>query len=167
MTDKELRRLGRTELIDILYAQQKRCEELAAQNQALQAALDERALKLADVGSIAEAALRLNGVFEAAQAAAEQYLYSIKALDEGRSAQLDETQQRADEILHAAEAEAQRILSEAGDRAKSLLDEAENAAERKSQAAQDRWNAFEQRANEMLRAHEELRALSDALREDN
>jgi len=36
-------------------------------------------LRLEQVGSIAEAALSLNRVFEAAQAAADQYLESVKA----------------------------------------------------------------------------------------
>lgn len=82
MTEKELRRLGRRALIEILYEQQKQCEQLRAENEQLRAKLAERTLKLADVGSIAEASLRLNGVFEAAQAAAEQYLQSVRALTE-------------------------------------------------------------------------------------
>lgn len=39
-----------------------------------------RVIELEDAGSIAEAALRLNGVFEAAQKAAEQYLMNVKRL---------------------------------------------------------------------------------------
>ena len=39
----------------------------------------DRTLRLEQVGSIAEAALSLNRVFEAAQAAADQYLESVKA----------------------------------------------------------------------------------------
>ena len=41
--------------------------------------LADRTLRLEQVGSIAEAALSLNRVFEAAQAAADQYLESVKA----------------------------------------------------------------------------------------
>ena len=71
MTDKELRRLGRAELLDILYEQQKRYEESLAENQALRQRLEERTLRIAAAGSIAEAAVQVNGVFEAAQAAAD------------------------------------------------------------------------------------------------
>ena len=39
-----------------------------------------RMIELEDAGSIAEAALRLNGVFEAAQKAAEQYLMNVKRI---------------------------------------------------------------------------------------
>lgn len=41
-----------------------------------------RVIELEDAGSIAEAALRLNGVFEAAQRAAEQYLMNVKRISE-------------------------------------------------------------------------------------
>ena len=41
-----------------------------------------REIELEEAGSIAEAALRLNGVFEAAQRAAEQYLVNVRSLSE-------------------------------------------------------------------------------------
>ena len=44
----------------------------------LQAERKKREIELREAGSIAEAALRLNGVFEAAQKAADQYLYNIR-----------------------------------------------------------------------------------------
>ena len=37
-----------------------------------------RRIQLAEAGSIAEAALRLNGIFETAQQAADQYLYNLR-----------------------------------------------------------------------------------------
>ena len=72
MTDKDLRHLRRAELLDILYEQQKRYEESLAENQALRQQLEDRTLRVASAGSIAEAAIQVNGVFEAAQAAANQ-----------------------------------------------------------------------------------------------
>jgi len=41
-----------------------------------------RAIELNEAGSIAEAAIRINGVFEAAQKAAEQYLMNVRELSE-------------------------------------------------------------------------------------
>lgn len=40
--------------------------------------LREREIRIANAGSIADAALALNGVFEAAQKAAEDYLRSVR-----------------------------------------------------------------------------------------
>lgn len=78
MTDKEFKRLRRAELVEIVYELQKQNEEKDKQIQALQAQLDERVLQVSTAGSIAEAALRVNKVFEAAQAAADQYLLSLQ-----------------------------------------------------------------------------------------
>ena len=41
-----------------------------------------KAIELEEAGSIAEAAIRINGVFEAAQRAAEQYLMNVRELSE-------------------------------------------------------------------------------------
>ncbi len=77
--EKGLRHLSRVELVDIICELKKSNEEKDAQIQQLQAALDDKALRIATAGSIAQAALSINGVFEAVQAAADQYLASVKA----------------------------------------------------------------------------------------
>ena len=74
MTDKDLKRLRRDELLEMLIAQSKRTEQLERELDEARAALQSRDIFLEETGSIAEAALRINGVFEAAQAAAQQYL---------------------------------------------------------------------------------------------
>lgn len=79
MTDRELRRLSRAELVDIIYELQNRNQQCEAEMEKLQKALDDKILKLSSAGSIAEASLKLSGVFEAAQAAADQYLASLEA----------------------------------------------------------------------------------------
>lgn len=45
-----------------------------------------KAIELEEAGSIAEAAIRINGVFEAAQKAAEQYLMNLRQLSEKETA---------------------------------------------------------------------------------
>ena len=80
MTDKELRRLSRGELLEMLLAETKENQRLRAQLEQAQAELESRQILLEQSGSIAEAALRLNGVFEAADRAARQYLDSIRAM---------------------------------------------------------------------------------------
>lgn len=80
MTDKDLKRLRRDELLEMLIAQSKRMEEMQAELDAARAALDRREILIQEAGSIAEAALRINGVFESAQAAAQQYLENIRRM---------------------------------------------------------------------------------------
>lgn len=83
MAERELRRMSRTELIEIIYALKQHEEELEQQNAALEQKLADRTLRLERAGSIAEAALALNHVFEDAQAAADAYLASVKAMEPG------------------------------------------------------------------------------------
>ena len=64
MTDKDLKRLRRDELLEMLIAQSKRTDQLQAELDAARAQLASRAIVLEEAGSIAEAALRINGVFE-------------------------------------------------------------------------------------------------------
>lgn len=113
MTDKELRRLSRAELVDILYAMQKQNELLTEQNRQLSEQLENRQLQMQEAGSIAEAALRLNGVFEAAQAAADQYRLCAEETLSAAEQKLAEAERRADAIVQQAEAQAQKLIADA------------------------------------------------------
>ena len=113
MTDKELRKLSRLELIDIIYEAQRRYEACAAENRALQAKLEERDLKIANAGSIAQAALSINHVFEAAQAAADQYISSLKAAKEAAEGKVAEAEEEARKIIARAREDALGLAAEA------------------------------------------------------
>jgi hypothetical protein len=80
MTDKELRKLKRTELLEMLLDSRKENEELKRQLREANIKLNDRKIMLNQVGSIAEAALQLNDVFAAAQKAADQYLENVKQI---------------------------------------------------------------------------------------
>ena len=81
MTETELRKLGRAELLELLLEQAREFEALEQRLNAAEAALQSQQLQLETCGSIAEASLKLNGVFEAAQKAAEQYQQNISAAE--------------------------------------------------------------------------------------
>ena len=95
MTDQELRRLSRADLIDIIYTLQQQKEQAEQQLAQAQAQLQDRQLRLANAGSIAEAALSLNGVFDAAQAAAESAEAKMNAWLDTTGARIDVIQMRA------------------------------------------------------------------------
>ena len=78
MTDKELRRLSRGELLEMLIAQMEENQLLKQQLTEAQTQLNNRQIAIETSGSIAEAALKLNGVFQAAEEAAQQYIENIK-----------------------------------------------------------------------------------------
>lgn len=83
--DRDLRRLKRRDLLELL-------EELSRENDRLRAELDEanrklksRDLALSKCGTLAEASLALSGVFQAADEAARTYVEQVeRAADEGR-----------------------------------------------------------------------------------
>lgn len=80
MTDKELRRLSRAELLQMLIAQVEENEKLRKSLEEAQTQLNKRQIAIENSGTLAEAALKLNGVFEAADKAAKQYLENIERL---------------------------------------------------------------------------------------
>lgn len=78
MDDKKIRKINKKELLEILLSQAKRIEELEQQLEKTQKKLDSKKITIENSGSLAEASLKLNGIFEIAQATAEQYLLNIK-----------------------------------------------------------------------------------------
>ena len=82
MTEKELRRLSRTDLLEMLLEQSKEVQRLQQELEETKQKLEDRRLMEKEAGSIAEAALRINKVFEAAQQAADQYLENLRRLSE-------------------------------------------------------------------------------------
>ena len=81
---KELKRLSRQELLELLLAQTEELQRCREENEELKEKLEDRELKLSNAGSIAEAALSLSGIFEAAQKAADEYLYNIRLHSEAK-----------------------------------------------------------------------------------
>ena len=101
MTEKELKRLSRSELLELLLEQTREREQLEMELEEARRKLADRQLQLEKAGDIAQAALAVNGVMEAAQAAARQYLENIERMER-------QTRQRCDEMLIKACMDAQQ-----------------------------------------------------------
>ena len=82
MTQKDFRKLNRAELLEILLAQAEEIDRLHEECRELQKKLDERKIMSDRAGSIAEASLKIHEVFEAAQAAADEYLENVASRGE-------------------------------------------------------------------------------------
>lgn len=78
MTAKELKRLRRSDLMEMLLELSKENLELRERLQEAEQKLQDRQILIEQSGSLAEAALRLNRIFEDAQAACEQYEQNIR-----------------------------------------------------------------------------------------
>ena len=117
MTDRELRKLRRDDLLQILIDQQRQIDEMSEALERAEAALKDRRIAVQEAGSVAEAALKLNGLFEAAQAAADQYAAEMRSrADEALAeaeARAESIRRTAQDVLDSARREADRILAQA------------------------------------------------------
>ena len=85
MTEQKLRKLSRMELLEMLLEQSKEVERLRQENQRLAEQLENRRIMIDEAGSIAEAAMELNQIFETAQKTADQYLQNVRQLCEEKA----------------------------------------------------------------------------------
>ena len=85
-TQNPLQKLNKLQLLELLAQQERELQSLRQQLAEKDELLASRRIVMDEAGSIAEAALKLNHVFEAAQEAAEQYLLSVKYLESRKAA---------------------------------------------------------------------------------
>ena len=112
MVRKELKKLSRRELLDIIYQLKKNEELLQEELASLQEALQDKRIHLSTAGSIAEAAISITNVFSSAQAAADLYLQEVTCMKQDVEVEcaklINDAKQQAAEII--AESEKQRTL---------------------------------------------------------
>ena len=109
MIHKELKRLRRRELIDIIYQMKKNEESMQEEISALQDQLRDKRIRLSVAGSISEAAISITNVFSAAQMTADLYLREISCMKEDTAEEcaklLEDANKKAANILLKAEQE--------------------------------------------------------------
>lgn len=167
MAEKELRRMSRPELIEIIYALKSNEESLQKKNAHLEEQLNDRTIQISEAGSIAEAALQLNDIFSTAQIAADDYLTSIKAAnvsmeEEQKAAAKEaervvaEAQAQAEQIVAEANAEAARIMTMAKEKVDNTLSEAEAASQHMTDTAQKKAEVLKAQSEDKAQTCVEL-----------
>ena len=125
MTDRELRRLSRSDLLELLLAQRKENEQLRCMLDQAEARLADRTIKINNAGSIAEASLQLNGIFTAAQDSCQSYIDNIKLLNERQTTicqqMEDETRERCDRMVAEAELKSQQCWDNCSAKIRELM----------------------------------------------
>ena len=141
MTERELRRLSRTDLLELLLAQRKENEQLRCLLDQTQAQLADRTIKINNAGSIAEASLQLSGIFDAAQDSCQYYLDNIRQLSERQNVvclQMEaETKEKCDRMVEEAERRAQQCWENCSVKIRQLVDSYAGL-----QQAMDAFSAF-------------------------
>lgn len=142
MTDRELRKLNRTELLQILVDLSQENEMLHLQKNELEQRFEDRQIDLEELGSIADASLKVSGIFQAAQEAVDIYLDNVK--------RVHGIQKRSDSII----AETKQKCADMETACKRRCDEYIQKAKCEADA---QWMTLKARLDKYCDAHEHLR----------
>ncbi len=196
MTDKELQKLKRGDLLEVLLEQSRSIDDLKMQLQekdamisSLNEKLAERKIDIQEAGTIAEASFKLNGVFEAAEKAAQQYLENLKELHDREqniiaikekeiedrcAAMFKATQERCDFMKENTIKECEELETSVRAKCQALEDEVEIRCRQREEAAENkcadldakakeavdrRWSELSTRLEDFYKAHQGIREL--------
>ncbi len=105
MISKELKRLSRRELVDIIYQLKKNEQEMQEEIESLKNELQDKRIRISTAGSIADAAMSVTNVFSTAQMTADIYLREIAYMKE-------ETEKECEKKIEDAEKKVKEILAD-------------------------------------------------------
>ncbi len=148
MTDKELRKLSRSDLLELLISQTEENRVLKSRVDQMQDQLLDRRIAVDKAGSIAEASLQLNGVFQAAEKAAQQYLENIQRMSEEQDTIGRNIREKATEEAEAIRADAEKIRQEADAYSRKVHEQADAY-----------WKQVIDRAAKLLKDQDALREM--------
>lgn len=177
--NKELKKMSRAELLEILISQMEANEKLTSELEECKKKLEDKNIVIAESGSMAEAAMRLNRVFEAADAAARQFVDSargrsgtaekapekavsekavevpVEKITENRrlteeKVSAKKSLEEADKILADKRKEAQHIVHEAEIQAQHIIEDANMKSEKIISDADAYWKDTIRKAKVML-----------------
>lgn len=167
MTEKELRKLKRAELLEMLIEQGKTMAVLREELEVANKKLTDRRIALEEAGNIAEASLQINGVFVAAHAAAQHYLENIQRLSEQQEsickeresksiAQCEEREKQVtaqcEEMERNCRAKCEEMERETKEKCEAMTKEAEKKVE-------ENWLELSNRLQNFYKDHQDLQKL--------
>ena len=107
MISKELKRLSRRELVDIIYQLKKNEQDMQEEIESLKTELQDKRIRISTAGSIADAAMSVTNVFSTAQMTADLYLREISCMREDAEKEcakkIEEAEKRVRDILDDGE----------------------------------------------------------------
>lgn len=147
---KDLRRLSRVDLLEMLILQTKENDRLTAKINEIEKQLVDKEIKIAKAGSIAQAALSVYGVFESAQKAADEYLDNVRSKKFDLERLEKEAKQRAEATVKEAKVLCDRLLRETETKCEEMKLKAKIETEKQ-------WEALREKTDSYLKEHEALR----------
>jgi len=167
MTDTEIRKLRKKALVEMLLNETKEKENLLKEIETLKARLNDKEICINNAGTIAEAAFEMNGVLEAAQAAAQQYLDNVRMLTERQEAecairekallakciaQEQATHERCNHMKEETEKSCSELEAVTKAKCEELEEATKKACEQKVKEAEDIYQSLTKKAEEDVEA---------------
>lgn len=150
--NKDLRKMKRVDLLDIMVIQSKENDYLKIQLDEALAELEERKIQIKEAGSIAEAALQLNGVFEAAEKAGSQYLENIARLSEEKETInariIEESERKVAQLMAETQAKCEKLERDTKIKCEGMVLQAEKES-------QEYWDKVSEKLESFYKEHEE------------
>ena len=134
MAEINLKKLNRRELLELLLQARQENERLQQEMEQLRAENGEQALQVEEIGSIAEASLKLSGVFEAAQRAADLYLENVRLDCQEQSDTAERLRQEIGEletVLETKRRECDEMVAETQHYCENLVRQAQDKSARR------------------------------------
>ena len=122
MTDKELKRLNRRELLEMLIMQSKKIDRMQTEIDELNQKLSKRDLVISESGSIAEASIKINNVFANAQTAADQYLKNVYNLHADKEKECRILREKTEAECRGMEKQAKEQAQQYLEQTKQMID---------------------------------------------
>jgi len=146
MTERELKKLSRIDLLELLVEQSNEVEKLRRQLEESERKLKDRTITIERAGSLAEAAMLINGVIEAAQAACSQYEENIRTLSDQETERCRLREQaskdQAEALMAEAREESRRMLEECRRQCRQLRRETEESCAQLRRKAEEESKAY-------------------------
>ena len=158
MKDRELRRLSRTDLLELLLAQRRENEQLRCILDQTQAQLADRTIRIDQAGSIAEASLQLSGIFEAAQDSCQYYVDNIRQLSERQNEICQQMEKETSEKCAQKEQETREKCAQMERETKENCDRMVAEAEMKTQLC---WENCSEKIKQLVDSFEGLQQAMD------
>ena len=160
MTEGDMKKLNRAELLAMLISITQRCDKLEAELQDAYERLDGRDIEVSRAGTLAEAALKINKIFEAADQAGAQYLANLQRMYPGDGSVPPEVLMAASQDAGAAEKEVRAKCQAIEAETKRRCVEMVESAKRDSQAYWDEVYSRIKKYNDTVEAMK--KALAEA-----
>ncbi|MGI6072387.1 MAG: hypothetical protein ACOX75_05180 [Lachnospiraceae bacterium] len=156
MTNKDLRNLNRKDLLQMLIEQSQEVQELRKKLAATEAALEDKTIAIDNAGSIADAALQLNDIFQVSQDACRLYMDNVRQL-------CDRQKEKCARMEEESRAKAKSIVEEAEKQKLEMERETKaNCARMKREAreqSQEHWDEVSYRLEKFIEERDALREL--------